>query len=164
MKNIIALLSFFVCTPALAGDLYLDINGYSRHSNDTYVYKGQVHEFNSNNLGLGLTYGVNKYVEAFAGFYDNSFNKTTLYGGAKLKLDFNIADVTITPGLNVGAATGYADTPAMSDYYQVVVMPTVRVTYRGVGLTIGYVPIVERENFVSVSTVTAQINIRIGRR
>lgn len=164
MKKIIAIIIFAAVVPAHAGDLYLDINGYSWHSNDTYVYQGKRHEYNSKNAGLGVTYGINKYVEAFAGFYDNSYNRDTLYGGAKIKLDFEVAGVTITPGLNVGAATGYADTPAQSDYYRLVIIPAVRVTYRGVGLTLGYVPRIEKENFDAVSAITAQINIRLNRK
>ena len=164
MKTIITILALLAAIPAHAGDLYLDVNGYSWHSSDTYVYKGKRQEYNSKNAGLGLTYGINKYVEAFAGFYDNSYNHDTLYGGVKIKLDFEVAGVTITPSLNVGVATGYADTPAQSDYYQLVIMPAVRVTYRGVGLTLGYVPRVEKENFDAVSTITAQINIRLNRK
>ena len=161
MKKIIPILILFASAPALAGDLYLDVNGYSWHSQDTYVYKGKRHEYNSNNAGIGFTYGLNKYVEAFAGYYYNSFNRDTLYGGAKLKRDFAFGNVTITPGLNVGVATGYSKTPAQSDYYQVVIMPAVRVTYRGVGMTLGYLPPFEKENFAAVSVITAQINIRV---
>lgn len=162
MKTIITILALLAAIPAQAGDLYLDVNGYSWHSNDTYVYKGKRHDYNAENSGLGLTYGLNKYVEASAGFYNNSYYKQTLYGGLKIKHDIVFGNLVVSPGLNVGVATGYADTPIHADYYQVVIMPAVRVTYRGMGLTVGYVPRVEKENFVPVSTITAQVNIRVG--
>lgn len=162
MKNILALF-FFLAAPAQAGDLYLDVNGYSWHSKESYVYRGQPGTYNPRNAGLGVTYGLSQYTEVFAGYYYNSFNRDTLYGGFKLKHDFDLGSVTITPGLNVGVATGYANTPAQSDYYQLVIMPAVRLTYRGVGFTIGYVPRIEKENFDSVSAVILQFNFRVWR-
>lgn len=164
MKRIAAAVFLFASAPSHAGELYLDINGYSWHSNDTYVYKGKRQDYNAENFGLGLTYGINKYVEASAGFYNNSYYKQTLYGGLKIKHDIVFGNLVVSPGLNVGVATGYADTPIHADYYQIVIMPAVRVTYRGMGLTVGYVPRVEKENFVPVSTITAQVNILFGRR
>lgn len=163
MKTIIAAIALLAALPAQAGDLFLDINGYSFHSNETYKYNGKREKFNSQNAGVGLTYGMGKYIEASAGYFRNSFDKDTIYGSAKLKYSFNFGEVSVTPGINIGLATGYMDTPVQSDQYQVVVMPTLRLTYRGVGLTLGYFPQVEKENFIAVSVITAQINVRIGR-
>lgn len=162
MKKTIFILIFCTVTPAQAGDLYLDVNGYSWHSNNTYIYRGQPGKYNGKNSGLGFTYGINKHVEAFAGYYYNSYNRDTVYGGVKIKHDIAIGDATITPGINIGAATGYDKTPAQSEHYQLVIMPAVRVAYRGVGLTLGYLPRVERENFKAVSAITAQVNIHLG--
>lgn len=164
MKKITTALLLVASTASHARDLYLDVNGYSWHSKDSYVYRGQPGKYNPYNAGLGVTYGLTKNVEVFAGYYYNSFNRDTVYGGAKIKHDFAFGDVTITPGLNIGVATGYANTPAQSDYYQLVIMPAVRVTYRGIGLTLGYVPRIEKENFDAVSIITAQINIRLNRK
>lgn len=163
MKNIITVFLLLVAAPAQAGDLYLDVNGYSWHSKQNYVYRGQAGTYNPHNAGLGVTYGLSQYTEVCAGYYYNSFNRDTLYGGVKIKHDFDLGSVTITPGLNVGVATGYANTPAQSDHYQLVIMPAVRLTYQGVGLTIGYVPRLEKENFDSVSAVILQFNFRVWR-
>lgn len=169
MKTVFAVVWWFVVAivvsaPALAGDLYLDVNGYSWHGKDTYEYQGKRHEYNSNNAGLGVTYGLIKYVEVFAGFYDNSYRRNSIYGGVKIKKDFMFGEITITPGINVGVSTGYEDTQVQADRYQVVAMPAVRILYRGVGLTIGYIPAIEKEEpgYVSVSTITAQINILVA--
>lgn len=162
MKKTIFILIFCAAAPVQAGDLYLDVNGYSWHSNETYAYRGRLEKYNSRNTGLGFTYAFNKHIEAFAGNYYNSYNRNTIYGGAKIKHDFAISDLTITSGINIGVATGYDKTPVQSDYYQLVIMPAARITYRGVGLTLGYIPRVERENFKAVSTITAQVNIRVG--
>lgn len=170
MKTIIMALLLAIAAPVHASDKWsksgyisIDINGYSKHSHDTYVYQGILREYNSKNAGLGVNYGLNKYVEAFVGFYDNSYNKNTFYGGAKLKHDFVMGNVVVTPGISVGVSTGYEDTVVQADKYQFIAMPTVRVTYRGVGLTIGYVPAIKNDSptYVPVSTITAQINIRV---
>lgn len=163
MRKIITILLFLATAPAQAGDLYLDVNGYSWHSKEEYVYRGQPGKYNAHNTGLGVTYELTQYTEVFAGYYYNSFKRDTVYGGVKIKHDFAFGEVTITPGLNVGVATGYANTPAQSDYYQLVIMPAVRLTYRGVGFTVGYVPRIEKPNFDAVSAVTFQFNFRAWR-
>lgn len=162
MKNIIVVFFSLVAAPAQAGDLYLDVNGYSWHSSDTYTYKG-VHEYNTNNAGLGMTYSANKYLEASAGFYENSYYTRSLYGGAKIKYDINISKVNVAPAISVCIATGYVDTPDHANYLQVFMMPAVRLAYRGVGFTIGYVPRIEKENTMSVSAITLQFNFRVWR-
>lgn len=162
MINIIAVFFLLVAAPAQASDLYLDVNGYSWHSNDTYTYKGE-HEYNTNNAGLGLTYSANKYLEASAGFYENSYNTRSLYGSTKIKYEIELSKVTVTPAISVGVATGYVDTPNQADCLQVFVMPTVRLAYRGVGFTIGYLPRIKKENLVPVSTITLQFNFRVWR-
>lgn len=164
MKIIATAILLFASNASHAGDLYLDVNGYSWHSKQDYIYRGQPGKYNPYNAGIGVTYGLTQNVEAFAGYYYNSFNRDTVYGGVKIKHDFDFGNFTITPGINFGVATGYADTPAQSDYYQLVIMPAVRVTYRGIGLTLGYVPRIEKENFDAVSIITAQINIRLNRK
>lgn len=162
MKNIIVLFFFLTAAPAQANDLYLDVNGYSWHSYDTYTYKG-VHEYNTKNAGLGLTYSANKYLEASVGFYENSYNTRSLYSSAKIKYEFELSTVTVAPAITVGVATGYTNTPAQADRLQVFVMPAVRLAYRNVGFTIGYVPRVKKENFDAVSAVTLQFNFRVWR-
>lgn len=161
MKTAIILAIILLSAQANANELFLDINGFSMHSKETYKYKGTRQEYNSNNTGLGLTYGLNKYTEASAGFYKNSYNKDTIYGLVRLKYDISMGNMTITPGINIGIVTGYWDTPVQADYYQVLVAPTVRVTYHGIGFTIGYVPGSEKDNLNPVSTITAQINIML---
>ena len=162
MKNYVLALVLFAAIPAQAGALTLDINGASRHSKDTYRYQGKTHKYNESNLGAGLTYGVNKYVGVTAGFFDNSYYQTTVYAGVKLGYDIVFGDVVVSPGVQAGYASGYADTPVQSSSLQPVVLPNLRVSYRGVGVTVGYVPRVASGVTDSVSVVTVQLNIRLG--
>lgn len=158
-----ALAMVWVCSPARAGDLFLDINGYSQHSRDTYRYRGRIHDFNSRNAGLGLTVGLGNYFEVSGGFYKNSYDRTSGYLGAKLKHDFVLGHFRLTPGLSVGLASGYQHTPIHSAYLQPALITTVRLTYRGVGTTLGYIPRANVDYGVPVSTVTLQINIQLGK-
>lgn len=151
------------CSPARAGDLFLDINGYSKHSLDGYKYRGVYHQFNSRNTGLGLTTGLGKYFEASAGFFDNSYGRTSGYVGAKLKHDFAHGHFRVSPGINVGVASGYQHTPVHSAALQPVLIANVRVTWRGVGATLGYLPRTNTDTGVPVSTITFQINLQLGK-
>ena len=111
--TIIAAALAFASLPA-AGDVFLDINGTSKHSKDTYIYDGVTHAYNSRNIGLGLTYGLNKYLDLSGGFYDNSYYKLSVYGGLTLKHDLLYGNFRITPGVSLGVATGYSDTPVQA--------------------------------------------------
>ncbi|MHB0978435.1 MAG: hypothetical protein ACYC1K_03500 [Minisyncoccota bacterium] len=145
-----------------AGELYIDINGKAWHDNKTYRYEKQTFNYNENNLGLGLTYSIHKYIEISTGYYYNSFRRNTLYGAAKLKYDIKYKAFTITPGLGLGLVTGYEDTPVKADIIQPVVIPVLRIVYEKVGLTIGYLPKTERQtakNF-STSALTVQLNLQ----
>lgn len=164
MKRIIAALILLVALPsAHAGEFGLDVNGWSRHSNNTYVYQGKRNEYNSKNFGGGITYGISKHFEATAGFYDNSYYHTSVYGAVRIKQDIDLGSgFVVTPGFQVGLATGYAETPVHSAYAQFVAMPFVRLTYRRTGVSIGYVPRIGQDNTIPVSTVVVQVNIGIG--
>ena len=149
---------------AHAGEFSLDVNGWSRHSNDTYKYQGKRHEYNEQNTGLGLTYGISKHFEASTGFYENSYYRTSVYGAVMIKRNIYLdGGFIVTHGIQIGLATGYADTPAHAAYFQFVAMPVVRLAYRRTGVTIGYIPRVNQDNGVPVSTIVVQANIRIGK-
>lgn len=163
MKNYIAGLALFVAIPAQAGGLTLDINGLSQHSKDTYRYQGKMHKYNETNLGLGLTYGVNKYVDVSAGFFENSYYKKTVYAGVRFGSEFVFGDFVVSPGIQAGFATGYADTPVNSSSLRPIVLPNLRVAYRDVGVAVGYVPRAVSGSAIAVSVVTIQLNIKLWR-
>lgn len=160
-KNILAAALVLASFPA-AGDVFLDINGASKHSKDTYHYRGVTQEYNSRNAGLGLTVDLNKYFDLSGGFYDNSYNRLSVYGGVTIKHDLFYGDFRITPGVAVGVATGYRNTPVHASVLQPTLMATVRVTWRGVGFTAGYMPASNMAEGVNpVSVVTLQANVQI---
>ena len=143
-------------------DTYLDINGFSKHSQPYYIYKGEYSKFNSQNFGVGITNTINKNLDFKVGMYYNSYYKLTVYSGFNLNTDFIVKDFTVTPGIMVGGATGYNNTPVHSGFIQFVVIPNIAVNYKKVGVTFGYIPAGQvREGEEAVSVVTMQFQYKI---
>lgn len=160
----IAALAMLGCaSPTRADDLFLDLNGISKHNKSTYLYRGATHDYNSRNTGLGLTAGLNKYFEASGGFYDNSYDRRSLYTSVTLKHDLPYRDFRITPGISVGVVTGYKHTPVHAATLQPSLIASVRATWRGVGFTVGYIPRVNRGEGIPVSVITLQANVQLNR-
>ena len=162
MKTILAFLILFLpLASAQAGDIFLDINGTSKHSKDTYLYRGATHEYNSRNAGLGLTAGLNKHFEASVGFYDNSYDRLSAYASVTLKHELSYRDFRVTPGISVGLATGYSNTPVHAATLQPLLSVGVRATWRGVGFTVGYFPPVNTGEIIPDSVITLQANVQL---
>ena len=101
-----------VAAPAAQGDLWLDVNVGSRHSEDRYLWRGQVREYNERNLGLGLGYEWRSWLEAKAGWFENSYEKTSVYAVVNAKWDLaGRSRWLVAPGISGGLITGYHDTP-----------------------------------------------------
>ena len=164
MKNYVLALAVFAAVPAQAGDLWLDINGFSQHSKDTYWYLGKKHKYNESNPGLGLTYRANKWLDFSAGFYENSYYHTTVYGAVRIGYEIALGDVVISPGLQSGFATGYEKTPVSSGLLRPFVFPSLRIAYRNIGVTIGYFPKITQPDIVAISIITMQVNIELGKQ
>lgn len=142
-------------------DTYIDINGFSKHSLDHYVYNGKKTKFNSNNFGLGITTSLNKYLDFKYGGYYNSYYKTSLYTGLNIKMDISVGPFIVAPGLFGGVATGYDNTPVGAGMVQPFVIPNFTVRYKDVGVTIGYIPATPvKDGYEEVSAWTLQFNYR----
>lgn len=123
-----------------AADLYLDVNGFSRHSQKYYTYQGQRQAFNEDNAGLGLTSSWTDNVDLTAGFYRNSYAKPSVYGGANLHMNFKGGPIVWRPGVSVGLVSGYDNTPDHAGVVRLAVMPNVAISTGNLGVKIGYVP------------------------
>jgi hypothetical protein len=148
-----------------AQELWLDVHLLSNHSAD-YYYDGcdrrayddrnicQVKRpFNENNLGLGLGYELNRYVELGVGFYENSYYNTSVYAGG----DVHIPLVATPRGhVKLGAAiafvTGYENTPTQTP---ILFLPTLTVGNEHVRAKIGFAPVGE----VTFYTLSVGISI-----
>jgi hypothetical protein len=89
----------------------LDVNLTSRHSRDTYFYERRFHEYNSNNFGLGLSYDWSDWCDLKAGWFNNSYHKTSVYALVHPQYDFLRSPHRLfAVGAGVGAITGYDHT------------------------------------------------------
>ena len=105
---------------AHAGEIWGEYHVGSNHS-DKYWYddNGRRHEFNENNTGGGISYGINDNVEVIGGFYRNSYDNTSVYAGADVHTGRRHG---ISVGVSAGKITGYEDTPTATKF---MVLPNV---------------------------------------
>jgi hypothetical protein len=113
--NVLLGIAIAVCIPstglAISG-LWLDVNITSIHSEEAYVWNGRERQYNDRNFGLGIGYEVNSWLEAKAGWFENSYEKTSFYAVAQGKLDLlKKSPWIIAPGCALGIANGYQNTP-----------------------------------------------------
>lgn len=135
------------------GDVYLDINGASRHSEN----KEDGKRFNETNTGAGFRYewgdtkGISKF--AMAGQYKNSIDKNTNYaGGGFLKRIAGNDNYNLSIGGVAGAATGYGDgvTP--------IAMPMISAGSNGARINLMYAP----KTDINPETVMLNASIKLG--
>jgi len=139
------------------GDVTLVVNLLSWHGDDTYCYENKCgQEYNETNLGLGAKYEFQEGFEVVGGFFDNSYNKTSVYGGMNFKHTIKFMDgiLEIAPGLTAGFVSGYDDTPERSQGLRPMVLPNISATVNHVQVTLGYIPGIG-EDTVSVTTLQA---------
>ncbi|MFV2055141.1 MAG: hypothetical protein ACC707_01685 [Thiohalomonadales bacterium] len=136
----------------------LDVNIASLHVGSSN------YNFNQENLGLGYTYDISDYLDASAGFYKNSYYKTSTYLMIGLHQDMGWWDF----GFKFGVVTGYDDIAVKNgctgshnmgryttierpfcekgnglknyDKYQIMAMPTLTVKHDNHALQIGLIP------------------------
>lgn len=118
----------------------------SNHSEVGYTDRTGYHKFNENNTGGGISYEVSNNFEVGAGFFKNSYNNRSVYGG----VDFHTSRARyLSVGVSLGPITGYKDTPQGNRW---MVLPNVVFGNDKVRTKIGYIP-----GDVSVMTLTVGI-------
>lgn len=116
------LVGMFLAKDANAMDdqLWLDFNLASSHITRDYWWNEDEdgnrhkHDYNENNFGVGLSYGINDYIDAIGGtIIQNSYNNFSAYGAVNLKYPIyykNAKSFRVEPGVMLGIATGYKGT------------------------------------------------------
>ncbi len=143
MKTIITafIILYSGLTHSTEGDLWLDVNVASYHTSSEYCYNGRCQEYNQFNYGAGISYEVHKSLELTGGYFRNSYNKNSFYGGGKIKHDFLIKKFVVTPGVMLGVMTGYEDTEVDASKIQPIALPTLGLAYGKFRGVVGYLPI-----------------------
>jgi len=112
---------------ACATDLWLSATVASYHSNRDA-------EYNERNYGLGFEYGAADRWRAVGGVYDNSYYRTTVYGGA---LYLYPVSQSIKVGVMLGLASGYSHVVGP---LAPVALPTIAIEGKQFGANIGVMP------------------------
>jgi hypothetical protein len=159
-KVLVAALSLAAISSANAGDMWVEINGLSRHiGGDTYTWQGETKKYNEVNPGLGLGIPLHKNIEAKVGFYENSYDITSAYAGGFFHLNMNLGELKVEPGVTLGVVTGYSETVEQAMRVQPIGYLNVQVGYRGVRLGVGYLP--SRLAGGDVDVVTLNLGLRL---
>lgn len=137
------------------GDVWLDLNVASAHSEPCYDSGPLCRPFNEANNGLGLTYELSDAVSVSAGYFENSYYRISRYASVTFEQREKIAGLDVVLGAEIGVVSGYEEDEAPPVY----VLPNLSVGNERVQATIGYVP----EFGDSVGVATFQVRVRINR-
>lgn len=146
------------------GDLWLDFNGASWHTEKSFYWNGQTRNYNQANWGLGLGAGLNDWGELKGGWFENSYYKTSVYVTFDMKpawLTYRSDHWFVAGGIAVGAVTGYQDTPEQTSAVAPWALPNVSFgNPKRWRFIIGYLP---STLFVKngVNVVTLQFSIKL---
>ena len=151
IKTTVVTMLLVFSTQAYSLDGWLDIHLTSIHSDPTYIdQSGNDVEYNQNNFGLGLSLPVNSNIEARAGFFENSFNNTSVYVSADFHTNSN---KLISAGINTGLASGYKNTPAKTSTLSPMLVPYLTFKVKSFRTQIGYIPAIDPKQ-VAVWTIS----------
>lgn len=151
IKTVVVATLLIFSTQAYSLDGWLDVHLTSFHSNRTYIdQSGNDVEYNQNNFGLGLSLPVNSYIDARAGFFENSYDNTTVYAGADFHTNSN---KLISAGINAGLASGYKNTPAKTSTLTPMLVPCLTFKVKNFRTQIGYIPAIDPKQ-VAVWTIS----------
>lgn len=155
VSNIIArlLAVFFVVVSSQAHsfDGWMNVHLGSSHLQPDYVQDGKLHDYNEKNLGMGLAIPVSPRLDVLSGFYENSYNKTSVYAGVNYHTANNYG---FSVGVNSGVVTGYGGTPNTKSNVALMIVPHVTYAVKNFRAEIGIVPSVGVDNRTPVMTFT----------
>lgn len=148
-------------TAPAAAATYLDINLTSVHHRRGWKEQGRVIPFNDGNFGIGLTHEIRNFLEVKAGFYDNSYYKTSGYAVANFIYHARFGPVTVAPAFGIGLVSGYRGTSC--DYthgrsnVEPAIFPNLNVGAGPVRISIGAIPRVKGD----LNVLTLQFEFKL---
>jgi len=144
MKTIILLLSMLAFNVIADPNdkIYLDVHLASLHTKSNFVVDGEQYNLNQKNFGLGITFPVysNRTGKADAnasyrfGFYKNSYNDISMYGGIDLHTKYTNGFGT---GAILGLVNGYKNSPTKQDF-GFAIIPHVQYIYNSYKAEVAY--------------------------
>ena len=135
---------------------WINIHVASKHERESYQDgKGNEIHYNENNFGIGFSYSLVSYIDAKGGFFKNSYNKTSWYAGLDMHTSYNNL---FAVGIDVGAATGYDETPVSDTKIVPIAMPHLSLIFKNFKFQLGYIPPVSPK-LTSVLTFSVSISL-----
>ena len=156
---LLSLLMAGVPVAAAPGRWWLDVNLTSWHSRGQYFHEGRFQEYNARNFGLGLSYDASEWCDVKAGWFNNSYHRTSLYVLVHPRYDFvRSPKGMFAVGAGGGLITGYDGT--VDDLARVSPMGILAFTIsdeRRWRVTLGYLPfrLLLGDNHADVLTLQA---------
>ena len=194
-KGVLACLIAIIITCVLAGraeagDLWLEVNGLSYHTESDYhdgyekrygslyelqgpgccrsddgktlyKYVEKRESYNAYNYGLGAMYELDDHIAVKGGFYDNSYSKTSVYAGVNVRWEIPVGKLKVIPNTTVGFVTGYDDTEVDASKYQLTALPAVGIGTDNVRVNVGYIPNKIIFGAEYADVITAQLQLKV---
>lgn len=142
---------------------WLDLNLSSYHSREGYFFRGDYHTYNSRNFGIGVTYDYRSWCSIKGGWFENSYDKTSVYALINPYYDFlKSADWRIAIGVGVGAVTGYHDTvDALPPISPMGILTLTVADERRWHVSIGFIPFRELLGSDHADVLTLQVGWKL---
>lgn len=135
---------FTFSTQTLSFDGWLNAHLASFHHQSEF-------EYNEKNIGLGLALPTSPELDLLIGFYENSYNKNSVYAGFKRHTANNY-------GFSVGIAailvSGYDETRYGSGKVIPTFMPQLTYTVKNIRVEVGVIPSFGKRDYTAISTLT----------
>ena len=148
---LLAAIILFFSTSVHSSNGWINIHLGSHHLQSYYEVNGEPHPYNEANFGMGVSLPIASNIDALAGFYENSYNKTSAYVAANLHTA-NSRGFSI--GVNSGIVTGYGNTPVKGEKLRLMLLPHVTYALKNFRTEIGYAPSFGIEGSTSIIVLT----------
>ena len=150
MKKLLIIAVLLTSTNATAFDVsdnpkvFIDLHVTSFHSQDNWYLIEQYQDgtetiteipFNENNIGIGVRWQIEEFLDTSIGFFKNSFHNTSFYVGGEIHTP---RDYFVSVGFTVALVTGY--TGQIPTETPIIAMPIVQIGVPKFGVRIGYKP------------------------
>ena len=134
---------------------WMNIHLASSHVQPAYYDKGKPHPYNKHNFGIGLAMPISTKLDAITGFYDNSYNETSIYAG----VNYHTANkYGLSAGINLGLVSGYEDTPSTDYKIMIMLVPHITYAVKNFRAEFGLIP-----SYVTAGEISA-MSLTIGTR
>ena len=151
IKPLLVAATILTSTPVYAFNGWMNIHIGSLHSESEYEQDGEFRSYNNNNYGIGVALPLSEDIEFVTGFFDNSYNKTSVYLGNNLHTSNQYG---FSAGIITALVTGYDETPNTRQKIILTLVPHVTYSLKNVRAELGIMPSLGSDNRAPALTLT----------